>query len=83
MLLRGNGALATGRDVRQACVRAIYLEEAAHLQVSAAPLGRLRWFSEGELVARSRWYEAELARAWSYYSHRSSNPGHDRNGDGK
>ncbi|MFZ8338246.1 class II aldolase/adducin family protein, partial [Staphylococcus aureus] len=33
LLIRANGALATGADIEHAVVHAIYLEEAAHIQV--------------------------------------------------
>ncbi len=67
VLLRGNGSVVTGSSLRQACVRAIYLEEAAWLQVVAAALGGAIPFTATELQARSRWHEVELERAWEYY----------------
>jgi ribulose-5-phosphate 4-epimerase/fuculose-1-phosphate aldolase len=70
VMLRGNGALTTGESVPQACVRAIYLEEAAWMQVVAEGLGGGRPFTSDELRARSRWYAVEVARAWEYYTSR-------------
>jgi HCOMODA/2-hydroxy-3-carboxy-muconic semialdehyde decarboxylase len=67
-LLRANGALVTGRNLEEACVRAIYLEEAAMIQVLAVGLGGAIPFSAKELQSRSRWYEAETRRAWEYYA---------------
>jgi ribulose-5-phosphate 4-epimerase/fuculose-1-phosphate aldolase len=67
VLLRGNGAVVTGGSLPQACVRAIYLEEAAWLQVMAAGVGGAMPFTATELTARSRWYPNELERAWEYY----------------
>jgi len=67
VLLRGNGALATGETLQAACVRAIYLEEAAWMQVAAAGVGGAIPFTPDELRARSRWYEVEVGRAWEYY----------------
>lgn len=68
VLLRGNGGVVTGNSLRQACVRAIYLEEAAWLQVMAMNIGGTVPFTAAELGARSRWHEVEMARAWEYYS---------------
>jgi hypothetical protein len=51
-------------------VRAIYLEEAAWMQVVAGLVGGATPFTPGELVARARWYEVEVARAWEYYTAR-------------
>jgi ribulose-5-phosphate 4-epimerase/fuculose-1-phosphate aldolase len=68
ILLRGNGALIAGGSVSQACVRAIYLEEAAWIQVVAAGEGGALPFSADELHARARWYDVEVARAWEYYT---------------
>ncbi len=70
VLLRGNGALVTGATLQQACVRAIYLEEAAFMQVAAGGLGGTIPFTPEELARRARWYEAETARAWEYYTSR-------------
>jgi HCOMODA/2-hydroxy-3-carboxy-muconic semialdehyde decarboxylase len=68
VLLRGNGALVTGSTLPQACVRAIYLEEAAWLQVTATKVGGAIPFTPEELNARSRWHDVEMERAWEYYS---------------
>jgi len=70
VLLRGNGAVITGESVPQACVRAIYLEEAAWLQVVAEVVGGGTLFTSDELRARSRWYGVEVSRAWEYYTSR-------------
>ncbi len=67
VLLRGNGALVTGATLPQACVRAIFLEEAAWMQVTAAEIGGAVPFTTDELDARSRWHDVETGRAWDYY----------------
>jgi ribulose-5-phosphate 4-epimerase/fuculose-1-phosphate aldolase len=69
-LLRGNGALVVGSTLKQACVRAIYLEEAAFVQVAAAGVGGAIPFTAEELARRARWYEVEVDRAWEYYTAR-------------
>jgi HCOMODA/2-hydroxy-3-carboxy-muconic semialdehyde decarboxylase len=68
VLLRGNGAVITGGSLPQACVRAVYLEEAAWMQVVAVGAGGALPFTVEELQARARWYDVEVARAWEYYS---------------
>jgi len=68
VLLRGNGALVTGATLQQACVRAIYLEEAAWMQVIAGGVGGAIPFTPDELAARARWYDVEVERAWEYYT---------------
>lgn len=70
VLLRGNGALATGATLKQACVRAIFLEEAAWVQVVGAAVGEAIPFTADELTARARWYGVETERAWDYYTHK-------------
>lgn len=67
VLLRGNGGVVTGNSLRQACVRAIYLEEVAWLQVAAMNVGGAIPFTAAELQARSRWHDVEMERAWEYY----------------
>jgi ribulose-5-phosphate 4-epimerase/fuculose-1-phosphate aldolase len=68
ILLRGNGAVITGGSVAQACIRAIYLEEAAWIQVVTSSVRAAVPFSAEELHARARWYDVEVARAWEYYT---------------
>jgi ribulose-5-phosphate 4-epimerase/fuculose-1-phosphate aldolase len=81
VLLRGNGALITGENVLQACVRAIYLEEAAWMQVVAEGVGGGTLFTSDELRARSRWYAVEVDRAWEYYTARFAAPSKPGRGD--
>jgi ribulose-5-phosphate 4-epimerase/fuculose-1-phosphate aldolase len=66
ILLRGNGAVVVGKNVRQACVRAVYLEESAQLNLLARHVGRPQGFSEEETARRRRWFEQEEERAWDY-----------------
>lgn len=68
VLLRGNGGLVVGTTLQQACVRAIYMEEAAFMQTTAAGSGGAIPFTAVELERRARWYEVEVARAWEYYT---------------
>ena len=68
ILLRGNGAVITGGSLPQACIRAVYLEEAAWMQLVAAGAGGALPFTVEELHARARWYDVEVARAWEDYA---------------
>lgn len=66
LLIRGNGALATGASIATAVVRAIFLEEAARIAIHSASHSPALP-SPQELAARRRWHDTELARAWPYY----------------
>jgi ribulose-5-phosphate 4-epimerase/fuculose-1-phosphate aldolase len=75
MLLRGHGANVAERDVRLAALKAIFLEEAAQIQLQAlaAAGGRadaLRPYTpdELELVASQIDSEGPNRRAWEYYA---------------
>lgn len=70
VLLRGNGALTVGNGLREACLRAIFLEESARLNVLASWLGEPAAFTGDEMTRRSRWFADETARAWEYYAAR-------------
>ena len=63
LLIRGNGAIATGSSLAEAVVRAYYLEERC---LVGEALGPDQGFSEQELAARRRWFEQETARAWAW-----------------
>lgn len=67
LLLRGNGALTVGVNVRQACINAIFLEESAALQYFGSLAGQPIIFSGQEIASRSQAFENEYARAWDYY----------------
>lgn len=68
LLVRGNGAVATGPDLKTAAVRAWFLEERCRvaLDVGAGTVGR----GQAEADERARWHEAELARAWHWLQQR-------------
>lgn len=63
LLIRGNGAIATGRSLADAVVRARYLEERCLVGEGMDP-------GEGwttDLVdPRARWFEKETTRAWAW-----------------
>lgn len=68
LLIRANGAIATGPDLATACVRALHLEERARVALEAGPdaipLG------DAELSARARHFPNETARAWRWITWR-------------
>ncbi len=64
LLLRANGAIATGATLAEATVRAWYLEERCRVFADAGFDGRR--LDEMELTSRSRWWAAERERAWSW-----------------
>src|SRR5690606_8974874 len=52
VLLRGNGQVVVGSSIEEATVRALYLEEAARMQVAASSIGEPR-FLDRELLQRA------------------------------
>jgi len=69
ILLRGNGTAVVGRDVAEACIRAIYLEESARLSWKAMQAGSPTHFDEGEVLARGTELleDQHVRRAWEHY----------------
>ncbi len=66
VLLRGNGTLVTGATLREACVKAIFLEESARIQtllVAAQPLV----MSADEHRRRTDMHYDHYGRAWEFY----------------
>jgi ribulose-5-phosphate 4-epimerase/fuculose-1-phosphate aldolase len=66
ILLRANGAFATGATLPQAAVRAFFLEERCRVASDAGDAGVE--LSDAEIEVRRRWTEAETARAWAWLS---------------
>jgi ribulose-5-phosphate 4-epimerase/fuculose-1-phosphate aldolase len=69
IILQANGMLAVGQSVPHACVRALFLEETAELQILARAAGLSPGFLSPEEVARRRGDDPvhEPIRAWEYY----------------
>jgi ribulose-5-phosphate 4-epimerase/fuculose-1-phosphate aldolase len=63
LLIRANGAVATGGSLAEAVVRARYLEERCLVGEGSDPDAGL---DPGELSDRSRWFGKESDRAWSW-----------------
>ncbi len=68
-LLRGNGTAVLGKDVIEATIRAIYLEESATLQFKARQIGKPIYFSEQEVRERGTQLldSSHILRAWEHY----------------
>jgi len=68
-LLRGNGTAIVGKDVAEAVVRTIYLEESAMLQLKAKQIGRPIYFSPEEIAERGAvaLETPHMLRAWEHY----------------
>ncbi|MGH2406400.1 MAG: class II aldolase/adducin family protein [bacterium] len=67
VLLRGNGTLVTGATLREACVKAIFLEESAWIQTQAAAAGQPVMMSADELRRRTDMHYDHYGRAWDFY----------------
>jgi ribulose-5-phosphate 4-epimerase/fuculose-1-phosphate aldolase len=68
-LLRGNGTAIVGKDVVDAVVRTIFLEESAMLQLKAKQIGRPIYFSPEEVAERGAvaLETPHMLRAWQHY----------------
>lgn len=68
-LLRGNGTGIAGKDVVEAVLRAIYLEESAMLQMKAKEVGRPIYYTPEEIAERGSvaLERPHLMRAWEHY----------------
>lgn len=68
-LLRGNGTAIVGKDMVDAVVRAIYLEESALLQLKAKQIGQPIYFSSRETYERGTQLlePPHIQRAWQHY----------------
>ena len=68
-LLRGNGTAIVGKDVVEALIRSIFLEESAMLQLKAKEIGRPIYFSPEEVAERGAvaLETPHMLRAWEHY----------------
>ena len=71
LIVRTNGALATGTSLARSAVRAWYLEDRCRVAIEAG--SNAVPFTEAELGARSKWFDAETVRAWSWLNWRFGN----------
>jgi L-fuculose-phosphate aldolase len=69
VMLVNHGIVTTGKDVRDAVIRAVLLEKAAHQQVLTYSMGEpTRWSDDDEALAKRRtvWAEHHLVMLWDY-----------------
>ncbi|HYB28078.1 MAG TPA: class II aldolase/adducin family protein [Solirubrobacteraceae bacterium] len=69
LFLVNHGIVTAGKDVRDAVIRAVLLEKAAHQQLLVHAFGgEPRWSSDEEALRKRRtvWSEQQLAALWSY-----------------
>jgi len=69
IILQSNGMLAVGNSVPHACVRALFMEETATVQLLASAAGlKPRFYSPAEAAHRhGQDHGHEPLRAWDYY----------------
>jgi L-ribulose-5-phosphate 4-epimerase len=68
-LLRGNGTAIVGKNVLEALVRSVFLEESAMLQLKAKQIGRPLYFTPEEVAERGNvaLETPHMLRAWEHY----------------
>jgi L-fuculose-phosphate aldolase len=69
LLLKNHGIVVAGSSVEEACVIAILLEKAAHMQLLARQYGEVQWTPDAEaLQKKARIYHTESFRLmWDYF----------------
>jgi ribulose-5-phosphate 4-epimerase/fuculose-1-phosphate aldolase len=69
VILQGHGAVIAGRDVEEAFVASVLLEDNAVRQYRAALIGTPRAMERGELeeARRQVWNPKVVAKIWNYY----------------
>ena len=72
VLLRGNGQVTVGKNIPEAVIMAIYLEEAADILHGALQIGTPIPLSGKESATRQveTLPDVDLERAWNFFSHR-------------
>jgi len=63
VLIRGNGAISTGRSLAEAVVRARYLEERC---LTGEGFSQADAIDAATLASRSEWWEKEMVRSWAW-----------------
>ena len=69
LLLKNHGIVVVGTSVEEACVSAILLEKAAHMQLLARQYGAIEWTPDTEaLQKQARIYHPEaFQQMWAYF----------------
>jgi ribulose-5-phosphate 4-epimerase/fuculose-1-phosphate aldolase len=73
VILRGHGAVVVGKNIRESCILALYLEESARLQVEAMKLGEPKFVSqpEAERIAKRTFKPDSTERAWEHFANQA------------
>jgi L-fuculose-phosphate aldolase len=68
LLLKNHGIVVVGSSVEKACITAVVLEKAAHMQLLARQYGEIEWTPEVEaLQKQARIYHPEACgQKWAY-----------------
>lgn len=74
VLMRGHGATAVSRTLRDAVYRAIYTEVNARIQTNAMQLGTVDFLTTGEAQAASLTNERQVDRAWDLWLRQLGRP---------
>lgn len=67
VLLRGHGSTVVGESLQQAVFRAVYAEQNAKFQLSAAAIGKVIYLSASEAKACSETNNGQIARPWDLW----------------
>jgi ribulose-5-phosphate 4-epimerase/fuculose-1-phosphate aldolase len=70
VILCGHGAVVVGKNIRESCILALYLEESARLQIEAIKLGEPKFVSlaEAERIAKRTFKPTSTERAWEHFA---------------
>jgi ribulose-5-phosphate 4-epimerase/fuculose-1-phosphate aldolase len=65
--------VVVGKNIRESCILAVYLEESARLQVEAMKLGEPKFVDqdEAERIARRIFKPTSTERAWEHYANQA------------
>jgi ribulose-5-phosphate 4-epimerase/fuculose-1-phosphate aldolase len=78
VLLRGHGAVAVGRSIRQMVRHAVIAETNARYQLQAAPLGPIHFLTDSEIAYAKRAQPKDPDRAWRLWKERAMRKSDDR-----
>jgi ribulose-5-phosphate 4-epimerase/fuculose-1-phosphate aldolase len=69
IVLKGHGALTVGRNIKEACLLAIFLEESARYYIEALGCGEPRRLSldEAQRIAAQTFQQSSIERGWEHF----------------
>jgi ribulose-5-phosphate 4-epimerase/fuculose-1-phosphate aldolase len=72
VLMRGHGFATGGNSIADVVKTSVYLPRNAQVMMDAVRLGgTVKYLSEGEVAARAKGWNVELARGWDYWAMRA------------